>query len=160
MPHTYHIVLTRGGMTAICVDGHAVTGVFFGLDCEAEALREFPDATRAQETNALFVAAADAINAEGPGVQMTLCGTPFQHRVWHALTQTAWGETLTYKGLAARAGDPNAWRAAASACAANRLGILVPCHRVVRSVGDTGRYRWGQDLKGALLRQEGVTPGP
>ena len=82
-------------------------------------------------------------------------GTAFQHRVWQTLRQIPPGTTVTYAELAARAGAPDAVRAVANACAANVLAVAVPCHRVVRSDGGVGGYRWGVERKRALLDREG-----
>jgi AraC family transcriptional regulator, regulatory protein of adaptative response / methylated-DNA-[protein]-cysteine methyltransferase len=81
-------------------------------------------------------------------------GTAFQLRVWNALRDIKPGETLSYRELAARAGAPAAVRAAASACAANKIAVAIPCHRVVRASGALSGYRWGVDRKAALLERE------
>jgi AraC family transcriptional regulator of adaptative response/methylated-DNA-[protein]-cysteine methyltransferase len=64
------------------------------------------------------------------------------------------GDVVSYTELAAGAGAPRAVRAAASACAANRLAVLVPCHRALRADGGLGGYRWGLERKRALLDAE------
>ena len=64
------------------------------------------------------------------------------------------GQTWTYTELARRAGKPNAVRAAASACARNPVGLLVPCHRIVRQDGSLGGYYWGLEKKQFLLDHE------
>jgi O-6-methylguanine DNA methyltransferase len=56
-------------------------------------------------------------------------------------------------------GSPGASRAVARACAANRLAVVVPCHRVLRADGGLGGYRWGLERKRALLRREGALAG-
>jgi len=81
-------------------------------------------------------------------------GTPFQAAVWEALREVPPGTVTTYSDLAAGIGRPTATRAVASACAANRLGLIVPCHRVVRSDGSLGGYRWGEQLKRDILEAE------
>ena len=85
-------------------------------------------------------------------------GTPFQRRVWTALRRIPRGTTVTYAALARRIGRPRAVRAVAAAVAANRLAVVVPCHRVVRSDGGLGGYRWGVARKRALLVREGAWP--
>jgi AraC family transcriptional regulator, regulatory protein of adaptative response / methylated-DNA-[protein]-cysteine methyltransferase len=84
-------------------------------------------------------------------------GTPFQQLVWHALQQLPAGRTTSYAALAAAAGQPRAVRAVASACGANPLAVLVPCHRVLRGDGGLGGYRWGLARKRWLLEREGVS---
>lgn len=81
-------------------------------------------------------------------------GTPFQQRVWEALCATELGATLSYAELAQRIGKPTAARAVASACAANQIAVLIPCHRVLRNDGGLGGYRWGVQRKRTLLQRE------
>lgn len=81
-------------------------------------------------------------------------GTAFQHRVWMALRDIPAGKTATYAEIAERIGEPRAVRAVAAACAANKLAVAIPCHRVVRSDGGLSGYRWGVARKRALLRRE------
>ena len=81
-------------------------------------------------------------------------GTPFQQQVWQALRQIPCGQTLSYRALAQQLGKPQAVRAIASACAANKIALLIPCHRVVRSNGELSGYRWGVARKQALLLRE------
>jgi AraC family transcriptional regulator, regulatory protein of adaptative response / methylated-DNA-[protein]-cysteine methyltransferase len=81
-------------------------------------------------------------------------GTAFQQLVWRELQRIPEGETRTYAQVAQSIGKPSAARAVARACAANRLAIAIPCHRVVRGDGAVGGYRWGVDRKKALLEVE------
>ena len=81
-------------------------------------------------------------------------GTAFQQQVWQALRTIPCGETVSYQQLANAIGKPKAVRAVASACAANKLAIIIPCHRVVRGDGTLSGYRWGVSRKAQLLRRE------
>ncbi|ENA0610860.1 bifunctional DNA-binding transcriptional regulator/O6-methylguanine-DNA methyltransferase Ada [Enterobacter bugandensis] len=81
-------------------------------------------------------------------------GTAFQQQVWQALRAIPCGETASYQQVANAIGKPNAVRAVAGACAANRLAIVIPCHRVVRNDGALSGYRWGTALKARLLKRE------
>ena len=81
-------------------------------------------------------------------------GTPFQERVWAALRQIPAGGTLSYEGLAAIAGRPGAQRAAGTANGANRIAVVIPCHRVVRKSGEIGNYGGGSWRKAWLLDHE------
>jgi O-6-methylguanine DNA methyltransferase len=81
-------------------------------------------------------------------------GTPFQERVWETLRGIPTGGTISYEELAERAGRPGAQRAAGTANGANRLAIVVPCHRVVRKSGETGNYGGGRWRKAWLLEHE------
>ncbi|MFH1044149.1 MAG: methylated-DNA--[protein]-cysteine S-methyltransferase [Pseudomonadota bacterium] len=81
-------------------------------------------------------------------------GTNFQIKVWEALLRIPLGSITTYAGLAGRLGQPHAARAVGSALAANHIGYLIPCHRVIRSTGAFGDYRWGALRKRILLSAE------
>jgi AraC family transcriptional regulator of adaptative response/methylated-DNA-[protein]-cysteine methyltransferase len=93
-----------------------------------------------------------------PGqLPLDVLGSPLQRRVWTALQAIPVGTTRTYASIAAEIGQPTAARAVATACAANRLAIVIPCHRVVRSSGEVSGYRWGSERKRALLQREAAT---
>ena len=92
--------------------------------------------------------------AEQPDLPLDIRGTAFQARVWRALQKVPPGKTATYTEIAAALGQPKAVRAVAAACAANKLALLVPCHRIVRRDGDLAGYRWGVERKRALLAAE------
>jgi len=96
----------------------------------------------------------------GLRLPLDIQGTAFQRKVWKALQAIPAGETVTYTELAARIGQPSAVRAVASACAANRLAVAIPCHRVVRSDGSLSGYRWGVERKKQLLQQEAIAASP
>lgn len=87
-------------------------------------------------------------------------GTAFQRRVWTALTGIRPGQTISYAQLARQLGKPGAARAVAGACAANRLAVAVPCHRVVNAAGELAGYRWGIERKQTLLDREAARPMP
>lgn len=90
----------------------------------------------------------------GLDLPLDIRGTAFQQRVWEALCKVPAGETVSYAEIAARVGNPKSVRAVAQACAANRLAVAIPCHRVVRSDGALSGYRWGVERKQALLARE------
>ena len=93
---------------------------------------------------------------DSPHVDLDMRGTDFQLAVWRKLLEIPRGETRTYTELAAELGRPRSVRAVAHACASNRIGVLVPCHRVVRTDGSLAGYRWGLERKRALLDAEGA----
>lgn len=100
-----------------------------------------------------------------PGnLHLVLQGTNFQIKVWEALLQIGSGALISYSELAALAGSPRASRAVGSALAANRIGYLIPCHRVIRETGESGQYRWGEDRKliiqGWEAARREAAPGP
>jgi len=80
--------------------------------------------------------------------------TAFQQRVWRALSEIPRGETRTYAEIAAEIGSPAAVRAVGTACGANPLAVVVPCHRVVGADGKITGYRWGVERKKRLLEME------
>jgi methylated-DNA-[protein]-cysteine S-methyltransferase len=80
--------------------------------------------------------------------------SPGRERLWAGLRAVPAGTTITYAGLAAQAGMPGAARAAGSACAANLIAPVVPCHRVVRADGGLGGYYYGLPRKRWLLAHE------
>jgi AraC family transcriptional regulator, regulatory protein of adaptative response / methylated-DNA-[protein]-cysteine methyltransferase len=83
--------------------------------------------------------------------------TAFQRRVWTYLQSIPFGATRSYGQVAKAIGQPTATRAVARACATNRIAVAIPCHRVVRTDGDMGGYRWGVERKKTLLDLEQAT---
>jgi len=126
---------------------------------EAELRRRFPAAliwpadaalTAWAERIVQFITRPDA----QPDLPLDIRGTAFQAQVWRALQKIPPGQTASYSEIAAALGRPRAVRAVAQACANNKLAVLVPCHRVVRSDGDLAGYRWGIERKRALIARE------
>ncbi|MDE1942341.1 MAG: methylated-DNA--[protein]-cysteine S-methyltransferase [Betaproteobacteria bacterium] len=89
-------------------------------------------------------------------VPFDISGTPFQHAVWDALQRIPAGAVWTYGQLAAHVGHPGAARAVGSACGANPIPFLIPCHRVVAANGGLGGFGLGLAVKRVLLAREGV----
>lgn len=89
-----------------------------------------------------------------PDLPVDVRATAFQLRVWNFLQTIPFGETRSYSEVAKGIGDPRAVRAVATACASNRIAIVIPCHRVIRADGDLGGYRWGRDRKRSILEKE------
>ncbi|WP_213786064.1 bifunctional DNA-binding transcriptional regulator/O6-methylguanine-DNA methyltransferase Ada [Citrobacter portucalensis] len=130
------------------------------------------DATLVADLHALFPAAQDvpadanfqqrvrevivAINSRDAPLSLPLDirGTAFQQQVWQALRTIPCGETVSYQQLASAISKPKAVRAVASACGANKLAIVIPCHRVIRGDGALSGYRWGIARKAQLLHRE------
>jgi AraC family transcriptional regulator of adaptative response/methylated-DNA-[protein]-cysteine methyltransferase len=103
--------------------------------------------------------------ALGLDLPLDIRGTAFQQRVWQALQQIPPGQTVSYTEIARKIGAPKAVRAVAGACAANNIGLAIPCHRVVRNDGAISGYAWGIDRKQKLIaREQGAaranTPAP
>jgi AraC family transcriptional regulator of adaptative response/methylated-DNA-[protein]-cysteine methyltransferase len=93
-------------------------------------------------------------------VPLDVRGTAFQWKVWKALQRIPLGHTRSYADVARTIGAPSAVRAVAGACARNPVAIVVPCHRVVRSDGALGGYRWGIARKERLLAGESAESKP
>lgn len=87
-------------------------------------------------------------------IKLDLVGTEFQKKVWTVLLFSRAGMVLSYRNIANNLGKPKSFRAVANACGANKIAVLVPCHRVIRSDGKLGGYKWGTDLKKHLLDRE------
>jgi len=85
---------------------------------------------------------------------MDIQATAFQFRVWNYLQSIPYGELQSYAQVAKNIGMPKAARAVGQACGANRLAIVIPCHRVIRENGDMGGYRWGLAYKRKLISRE------
>ena len=126
---------------------------------EADLRQRFPNA-RIEEGGAemagLLEKAIAAVNApERPhDLPLDIRGTAFQQAVWRELSRIPAGESLSYTELAARAGRPRAVRAAGSACGANNVAVLIPCHRARRGDGSLGGFAYGLDRKRALMARE------
>jgi AraC family transcriptional regulator of adaptative response/methylated-DNA-[protein]-cysteine methyltransferase len=90
----------------------------------------------------------------GLNLPLDIQGTAFQQRVWQALQKIPVGKTVTYSDIAQLLGVPKAFRAVANACAANKIAVAIPCHRVVRQDGNLSGYRWGVARKRQLLAHE------
>ena len=87
-------------------------------------------------------------------VPLVAPGSDFQQRTWAELRRLASGETVSYEELAMRVGVPRAQRAVGTANGANRIALVIPCHRVIRKSGETGNYGGGRWRKEWLLQHE------
>ncbi len=123
--------------------------------------RDFPHATiePGGAEMAELVEQALAV-VEEPGrahdLPLDVRGTAFQEAIWRELSQIPAGASMSYAALAARVGRPGATRAAGTACGANPVPILIPCHRARRSDGSAGGYALGLEMKAKLLEREGA----
>src|SRR5581483_6343238 len=89
-----------------------------------------------------------------PDLPIDVRATAFQRRVYEELKRIPPGQTRTYSQIARKLGGESGRRAVARACATNNVAVLIPCHRVVRTDGAMGGYRWGIGRKEALLSRE------
>jgi AraC family transcriptional regulator of adaptative response/methylated-DNA-[protein]-cysteine methyltransferase len=153
--------------TAPCALGHVlvaatatgVCAITLGDDpatLKTELTRQFPHAKIEPADATLLSTIVALVEGTAPTANLPLDirGTAFQQRVWAALRAIPPGQTVSYAQIAEILGAPKAARAVAAACAANRLAIAIPCHRVIRGDGDLAGYRWGITRKRALLARE------
>lgn len=97
------------------------------------------------------------LDYRGKPLGLHLRGTNFQLKVWEALLQIPTGTVTTYKGIAERIGNPKALRAVGTAVGHNPIAVLIPCHRVINTIGEFGKYRYGALRKKALLVREMIS---
>ncbi|MDR2131993.1 MAG: methylated-DNA--[protein]-cysteine S-methyltransferase [Clostridiales Family XIII bacterium] len=140
------------GRIGIAEDGGAVTHLFFENEPAPEgfALAETPLLRRAAtQLSEYFEGARTAFE-----LPLAPRGTEFQLSVWGALREIPWGETRSYKDIAARVGKPRAYRAVGMANNRNPIAIIIPCHRVIGAGGDLVGYGGGLSTKRFLLELE------
>lgn len=162
----YAVARCQMGRLLVAMTDRGVCFVALGdrvADVEHKLHEEFPRASLERDGESLggpLEAVLDFVERGMPlsPIAVDVLGTAFQRRVWDALQQIPHGETMTYAAVARAAGRPKAARAVAQACAANPVALLIPCHRVVRSNGKRGGYRWGQKRKATLLALEKARP--
>lgn len=151
---TIAVAVSRGGVSALCFveswprvhdDVARRLGLvsFRSSDLGDDLRRQF---------DAYFAGDVSALDP----IEVTIDGTPFQHRVWSALRQVRAGTTISYEELAKSIGSRNSARAVGAANAANPVALIVPCHRVIRADGDLCGYAGGIERKAWLLRHEGT----
>ncbi|MDQ3571113.1 MAG: methylated-DNA--[protein]-cysteine S-methyltransferase, partial [Actinomycetota bacterium] len=147
----YTLAASSVGSLLVAATEQGLCSVKIGPDPAVlfESLRiEFrrADLRRADDELAEVGATVRAL-ADGDPVELDLPlavrGSPFQARVWEALGRIPAGTTRSYTQVASSIGMPTAVRAVANACGANPVALMVPCHRVIRTDGSLGGYRWG-----------------
>ncbi len=146
-----------GPCTMVCTDRGLCTLSFFPEQEVVANLRaEWPEARFERDASRL-VPYFQAVFGTSQGLrELRLCpeGSPFRLKIWEALLRVPQGRLVSYSQLAELAGRPSAIRAVASAVAQNPLAVLIPCHRVIRNLGQIGNYRWGVPRKLALIGWE------
>ncbi len=150
------IAVTERGLCKVDLADDAITA-------EWALTNEFHQAKIRRDDDALAPIVAEVlarIDGRKPARELPLDvrGTAFQRRVWEELQQIPLGETRTYGEIAAAIDAPRASRAVGSACGANPVPVVVPCHRVVPASGGIGNYGLGPRRKQRLLEHEGATP--
>jgi AraC family transcriptional regulator of adaptative response/methylated-DNA-[protein]-cysteine methyltransferase len=150
------------GRVLLAATASGVCRVTLGDDdraLESELRRQYPQAEILRDDRRLRSQVRSLLahlrgRAPRPNLPLDVRATAFQRKVWRALRAIPSGETRTYKQVAKTIGAPTATRAVARACATNPVALLIPCHRVIRTDGALGGYRWGIERKGRLLAQE------
>jgi len=156
----YGIHPTPFGKCLIGVTERGICHLGFVQSSEGEAVdnlvQEWKNAVMVEDyqSTASLIAPIFDIRYQGKHLNLHLRGTNFQLKVWEALLQIPVGKVTTYEGIASRIGNPSAMRAVGTAIGHNPIAVLIPCHRVIRKVGDFGNYRYGSQRKKALLARE------
>lgn len=143
-----HMHDTPLGDITIAQQGERLAGLSFGIKWNGEPGDTCLLSRARQQLEAYFAGELRRFT-----LPLDTGGTAFQQRVWQALIDIPYGETVTYSDIARLSGSPGAARAAGSACGANPLPIIIPCHRVVAKNGPGG-YACGLDIKKTLLELE------
>jgi len=158
----YSILKTHLGWVLVASSERGICAIDFGdspATLEEALVRRFP-AAKITKDDADFTAWIEKVAAflesprAGLDLPLDIQGTAFQRRVWQALKSIPFGSTASYAEIAQKIGKPKAVRAVAQACAANKIAVAIPCHRVIRSDGDLGGYRWGIERKRKILELE------
>jgi len=155
---------TALGTIVVAESMRGIAALFIGDD-HAKLLRDlkdaFPEATFMLDQIGLaqtIASAAALVDAPHKPVDLALDlrGTQVEVEVWRALQAIPTGETRTYGAIAQSLPMPATAQEVGAACAANRIAVAVPCHRVVKSDGSISGYRWGVKRKRRLINMEGV----
>ncbi|WP_219414836.1 methylated-DNA--[protein]-cysteine S-methyltransferase [Pseudonocardia nigra] len=150
-----------GPFTAVVDADGAVLASGWTADLDELLPQVHPSLRPTELTNGDLGPVADAIERYHAGDLSAIDGVPVRQRsgeflehAWDVLRAVPAGAPVTYTEYAAKAGRPAAVRAAASACARNAAALFVPCHRVLRTDGTLGGFRWGVPAKRWLLDHE------
>jgi AraC family transcriptional regulator, regulatory protein of adaptative response / methylated-DNA-[protein]-cysteine methyltransferase len=155
---------TQLGNVLVAMSDLGVTAILLGSDrpkLRRELGDAFPDVQLTEDEAGLTEAITNVITVVNApygklDLPLDLCGSALEFAVWGALREIPPGETRTYGALAKTLSVPATAREVGAACAANRLAVAVPCHRVVKSDGSIAGYRWGVHRKRRLINMEGV----
>ncbi len=163
---TYAVRTTAFGQLLMAATDRGVCQVEFGDDGDVLVARlhdAFPRAvivSASESAREPLDAWMDALEAHvtqrapRPELPLDVRGTAFQIKVWRFLLSVKPGLPVSYGEIAVAIGHPDAVRAVGTACGANRIAVLIPCHRALRADGSLGGYRWGLERKRVLLEQE------
>ncbi len=156
----YSFSTTPFGAVLIAASSRGICHIAF-FDGEQKAaldalVSEYPQAEFKETIDDFQKAGLKALNGSTDRSQLRihLKGTDFQLKVWEALLRIPEGRLVTYDAIAKAIGKPKAQRAVGTAIGKNPIALLIPCHRVIRSNGDFGGYRWDQTRKAAIIGKE------
>lgn len=147
-----HVAATQRGLCSVSFQDQQTAAPLEQLLADWPAARLVEDQSVPVVLDRALAALAAGDKPEA--MRVLVRGTNFQVQVWRALLRIPLGFTLSYGELAAELGRPSGARAVGSAVGANRIGFLIPCHRVLRAGGALGGYRWGEPRKRVILAWE------
>ena len=138
-----------------------ICNLLFFKDSSNETLEEmkrlWPNATIIKEETVYHHAIKEFFGnkiLDTAQIKLHLKGTPFQLKIWEALLKIPEGNLQSYSNIADSINKPSAQRAVGTAIGSNPVGFIIPCHRVIKSVGGIGEYRWGTERKMAIIGWE------
>ena len=159
----YHTVVACSmGRLLVAATDKGVCSVKLGdsdQKLEAHLQAEFPSANHQPDGGHLAIWTAEILSyldgeKTGLDLPVDIQATAFHQQVWQMLRTIPYGETRTYQQIAQMLGKDDASRAVGTACGANPVALVIPCHRVLRKDGGLGGYSWGLDRKKSLLAME------
>lgn len=164
---SYELETPVGRLLCVTDDSHLFLLEFMdkaGLERELKQLEEHYQAKviEGKEVSKIMVLVKDQLNDYFTGrstsfdVPLRLTGTAFQKNVWQQLLEIPYGKVASYLEIARQLGDPHLVRAIGGANGANKIAIIIPCHRVIASSGSIGGYSGGVERKQWLLELEGA----
>ena len=159
----YSIRPCRFGTYLVASTGKGICNLHFFDGSESAALEQlrasWPMATvenRVDENQQKVISFFETKSIDKERIRLHLKGSPFQLKVWNALLHIPEGNLATYGHVAGHIDQCNASRAVGTAIGRNPVSYLIPCHRVIKSAGETGGYRWGETRKKVMLGWEAV----
>ena len=151
----YGIHETPFGSCLIASTDKGICRLSFDTD-PAELSAEWRSAELIRDDNSLSGAVQTIFYSGKNPLHIHMKGTNFQLKVWQAIINVPPGSLISYGALAEKLDCPKAARAVGTALGQNRIGYLIPCHRVLRNSGEPGGYYWGLERKKAMIAREAV----